>query len=179
MTREKLETQNQLAVVREEQEQMQANLEQLTKDKWDLSAVNTDLQQRLQQTVTLAHMQVWQAPADCKLFSGSKMFPKGESTYVLVLVIGAGRGKPEPAAGGGGEDDVPAGGGEEGDGQPVPQPRARAEEGGAGPHLIYWAAQLSSCLGQVNSLYVLDSQLSSCLVLANHSHVLCWSMLLM
>ena len=37
---------------------MQATVEQLTKEKWELSAVNTDLQQRLQQTVTLAHMQV-------------------------------------------------------------------------------------------------------------------------
>ena len=37
---------------------MQATVEQLTKEKWELSAANTDLQQRLQQTVTLAHMQV-------------------------------------------------------------------------------------------------------------------------
>ena len=36
----------------------QATVEQLTKEKWELSAANTDLQQRLQQTVTLAHMQV-------------------------------------------------------------------------------------------------------------------------
>merc|ERR1719220_2630476 len=35
----------------------QATVEQLTKEKWELSAANTDLQQRLQQTVTLAHMQ--------------------------------------------------------------------------------------------------------------------------
>ena len=37
---------------------VQATVEQLTKEKWELSAANTDLQQRLQQTVTLAHMQV-------------------------------------------------------------------------------------------------------------------------
>ena len=36
----------------------QASVEQLTKEKWELSAANTDLQQRLQQTVTMAHMQV-------------------------------------------------------------------------------------------------------------------------
>ena len=93
MTREKLEIQNQLALVREEQGQfqvggasmmmiimtmtmmmvmmmimmrwplvmfcdLQASVEQLTKEKWELSAANTDLQQRLQQTVTMAHMQV-------------------------------------------------------------------------------------------------------------------------
>ena len=37
---------------------LQASVEQLTKEKWELSAANTDLQQRLQQTVTMAHMQV-------------------------------------------------------------------------------------------------------------------------
>ena len=78
MTREKLESQNQLALVREEQEQMQANLEQLTKDKWDLSAVNTDLQQRLQQTVTLAHMQVWHVSGKLKL---RWMFSNTETMY--------------------------------------------------------------------------------------------------
>merc|ERR1719507_958161 len=57
MTREKLEIQNQLALVRGEQDHHQATVEQLTKEKWELSAANTDLQQRLQQTVTLAHMQ--------------------------------------------------------------------------------------------------------------------------
>ena len=36
----------------------QATVEQLTKEKWELSAANADLQQRLQQTVTMAHMQV-------------------------------------------------------------------------------------------------------------------------
>jgi hypothetical protein len=30
----------------------------LSQEKWELSAVNADLQQRLQQTVALAHMQV-------------------------------------------------------------------------------------------------------------------------
>merc|ERR1719192_3276118 len=57
MTREKLEIQNQLALVREEQGQFHESVEQLTKEKWELSAANTDLQQRLQQTVTMAHMQ--------------------------------------------------------------------------------------------------------------------------
>ena len=33
-------------------------LDRLQQEKWELSAVNTDLQQRLQQTVALAHMQV-------------------------------------------------------------------------------------------------------------------------
>lgn len=33
------------------------NVEQLSKDKWELSAVQADLQQRLAQTVALAHMQ--------------------------------------------------------------------------------------------------------------------------
>ena len=33
-------------------------MEQLNKEKWELAAVNNDLQQRLQQTLTLAHMQV-------------------------------------------------------------------------------------------------------------------------
>ena len=30
----------------------------IEQEKWELAAVNTDLQQRLQQTVALAHMQV-------------------------------------------------------------------------------------------------------------------------
>ena len=33
-------------------------MEHLEKDKWELARVNGDLQQRLQQTVALAHMQV-------------------------------------------------------------------------------------------------------------------------
>ena len=37
---------------------LQATMEQLNKEKWELAAVNNDLQQRLQQTLTLAHMQV-------------------------------------------------------------------------------------------------------------------------
>merc|ERR1719431_122637 len=57
VTGEKLEVQNQVALLRQEGDQLKANVDQLTKEKWELSAVNNDLQQRLQQTVALAHMQ--------------------------------------------------------------------------------------------------------------------------
>ena len=58
VTQEKLETQNQLAGVNLEYETLKSNVEQLTRDKWEITQVNNDLQQRLQQTVALAHMQV-------------------------------------------------------------------------------------------------------------------------
>jgi len=57
VTQEKLETQNQLAGVNLEYETLKSNVEQLTRDKWEITQVNNDLQQRLQQTVALAHMQ--------------------------------------------------------------------------------------------------------------------------
>jgi len=57
VTQEKLETQNQLASVNLEYETLKTNVEQLTRDKWEITQVNNDLQQRLQQTVALAHMQ--------------------------------------------------------------------------------------------------------------------------
>merc|ERR1719431_1814619 len=57
VTGEKLEVQNQVALLRQEGDQLKPNVDQLTKEKWELSAVNNDLQQRLQQTVALAHMQ--------------------------------------------------------------------------------------------------------------------------
>jgi len=57
VTGEKLDVQNQLTLLTQEQDQLKATVEQLTKDKWEANAVNNDLQQRLQQTVALAHMQ--------------------------------------------------------------------------------------------------------------------------
>ena len=53
-----MEIQNQLASINLELESMKGNNEQLSHEKWELSQVNTDLQQRLQQTVALARMQV-------------------------------------------------------------------------------------------------------------------------
>jgi len=57
VTEEKLEAQNQAALLGSEVERLKGLSEQLNKEKWELSAVNNDLQQRLQQTVALAHMQ--------------------------------------------------------------------------------------------------------------------------
>jgi len=57
VTGEKLESQNQLASLTLEYETMKSNVEQLNRDKWEITQVNNDLQQRLQQTVALAHMQ--------------------------------------------------------------------------------------------------------------------------
>eukprot|EP00092_Neocalanus_flemingeri_P006444 GFUD01006944.1.p1 GENE.GFUD01006944.1~~GFUD01006944.1.p1 ORF type:complete len:772 (+),score=204.99 GFUD01006944.1:164-2479(+) len=57
VTQEKLETQNQLASLNLEYETLKDNVEQHTRDKWEITQVNNDLQQRLQQTVALAHMQ--------------------------------------------------------------------------------------------------------------------------
>jgi len=57
VTQEKLEAQNQLASVNLEFETLKSNVEQLNRDKWEITQVNNDLQQRLQQTVALAHMQ--------------------------------------------------------------------------------------------------------------------------
>ena len=58
VTQEKLEAQNQLASQNLEFETLKSNVEQLNRDKWEITQVNNDLQQRLQQTVALAHMQV-------------------------------------------------------------------------------------------------------------------------
>ena len=58
MTQEKLEVQNQLASAGLEQETLRTRCEELGQEKWELTQVNTDLQQRLQQTVALARMQV-------------------------------------------------------------------------------------------------------------------------
>ena len=58
VTQEKLEAQNQLASLNLEYETVKANVEQLNREKWEITQVNNDLQQRLQQTVALAHMQV-------------------------------------------------------------------------------------------------------------------------
>eukprot|EP00092_Neocalanus_flemingeri_P069665 GFUD01085424.1.p1 GENE.GFUD01085424.1~~GFUD01085424.1.p1 ORF type:complete len:522 (-),score=156.51 GFUD01085424.1:228-1793(-) len=57
VTQEKLETQNQLASLNLEYETLKGDVEQHTRDKWEITQVNNDLQQRLQQTVALAHMQ--------------------------------------------------------------------------------------------------------------------------
>jgi len=57
VTGEKLESQNQLASITLEYETMKSTVEQLNRDKWEITQVNNDLQQRLQQTVALAHMQ--------------------------------------------------------------------------------------------------------------------------
>ena len=58
VTQEKLEIQNQLASLNLEFESMKSSSDQLGQEKWELTQVNTDLQQRLQQTVALARMQV-------------------------------------------------------------------------------------------------------------------------
>merc|ERR1719320_1102123 len=57
VTQEKLEAQNQLASQNLEFETLKSSVEQLNRDKWEITQVNNDLQQRLQQTVALAHMQ--------------------------------------------------------------------------------------------------------------------------
>ena len=58
VTQEKLEIQNQLASLNLEYETMKTASEQSNHEKWELTQVNNDLQQRLQQTVALARMQV-------------------------------------------------------------------------------------------------------------------------
>ena len=58
VTQEKLEIQNQLASLNLEFENMKTSSDQLGQEKWELTQVNNDLQQRLQQTVALARMQV-------------------------------------------------------------------------------------------------------------------------
>ena len=58
VTQEKLEIQNQVASLTMELETVKNNSETLSREKWEVSQVNTDLQQRLQQTVALARMQV-------------------------------------------------------------------------------------------------------------------------
>lgn len=58
VTQEKLEIQNQVASLNMEVETLKNTSEALSREKWEVSQVNTDLQQRLQQTVALARMQV-------------------------------------------------------------------------------------------------------------------------
>ena len=65
VTGEKLELANhvsslevELERARREVVQGREELERIQQEKWELAAVNGDLQQRLQQTVALAHMQV-------------------------------------------------------------------------------------------------------------------------
>ena len=58
VTQEKLEIQNQVASLNMEVETLKNTSETLSREKWEVSQVNTDLQQRLQQTVALARMQV-------------------------------------------------------------------------------------------------------------------------
>ena len=62
VTSEKLEIQNQLASLNLELETMKTASEQSQQEKWELTQVNNDLQQRLQQTVALARMQVTSCP---------------------------------------------------------------------------------------------------------------------
>ena len=58
VTQEKLEIQNQVASLNMELEAVKKTSKSLSREKWEVSQVNTDLQQRLQQTVALARMQV-------------------------------------------------------------------------------------------------------------------------
>ena len=58
VTQEKLEMQNQVASINMELESLRTKAESASREKWEVSQVNTDLQQRLQQTVALARMQV-------------------------------------------------------------------------------------------------------------------------
>ena len=65
VTKEKLELQNQLSTheaeiegIKAENEELKMAAEHANEEKWELNAVNNDLQQRLQQTVALSYMQV-------------------------------------------------------------------------------------------------------------------------
>ena len=58
VTQEKLEMQNQVATLNMELDSLKTKAETVSREKWEVSQVNTDLQQRLQQTVALARMQV-------------------------------------------------------------------------------------------------------------------------
>ena len=58
VTQEKLEMQNQVATLNMELHDIKTQAESASREKWEVSQVNTDLQQRLQQTVALARMQV-------------------------------------------------------------------------------------------------------------------------
>ena len=58
VTQEKLEMQNQVATLNMELDSLKNKAETVSREKWEVSQVNTDLQQRLQQTVALARMQV-------------------------------------------------------------------------------------------------------------------------
>ena len=60
VTQEKLEMQNQVASLNMELESLKNKAETVSREKWEVSQANTDLQQRLQQTVALARMQVSQ-----------------------------------------------------------------------------------------------------------------------
>ena len=70
VTQEKLEIQNQLASLNLEFESMKTSSDQLGQEKWELTQVNTDLQQRLQQTVALARMQVATSHNMSRIFQG-------------------------------------------------------------------------------------------------------------
>ena len=73
VTQEKLEIQNQVASLNMEVETLKNTSETLSREKWEVSQVNTDLQQRLQQTVALARMQVSGAmlQSHCRLQSNA------------------------------------------------------------------------------------------------------------
>ena len=58
VTQEKLEMQNQVASLNMELDSLKNKAETVSREKWEVNQVNTDLQQRLQQTVALARMQV-------------------------------------------------------------------------------------------------------------------------
>ena len=58
VTQEKLEMQNQVATLNMELDTLKNTAETASREKWEVNQVNTDLQQRLQQTVALARMQV-------------------------------------------------------------------------------------------------------------------------
>ena len=70
VTQEKLEIQNQLASLNLEFESMKTSSDHLGQEKWELTQVNTDLQQRLQQTVALARMQVATSHNMSRIFQG-------------------------------------------------------------------------------------------------------------
>ena len=69
VTQEKLEIQNQLASINMEYETLKNSSEQVNHEKWELTQVNNDLQQRLQQTVALARMQVNYPPVQSNTLS--------------------------------------------------------------------------------------------------------------
>ena len=72
VTQEKLEIQNQVASLNMELDTLKNTSETLSREKWEVSQVNTDLQQRLQQTVALARMQVSRVTAGCSVMQWKK-----------------------------------------------------------------------------------------------------------